>query len=124
MQASSWRKVKWVVQPGPGVSRTCIMASPTVRTIGIEARPSHLDDYEARVWAWRGTTTGSAPPEALLDLLIRAVAARREQASSYFAGGGPAPCVRRHLQAAPTVDAVRPAWPRSPVGSDRAIVRT
>jgi hypothetical protein len=82
-----------------------VVASPTIRAAGIELRPSHADGTETRVWAWRGTTTTSATPEALLDFLVQALAARSQQLGGYLASGGPAPDVRPFLQAAPAAEA-------------------
>lgn len=83
-----------------------ITASPTIRAQGIELRPDHTDDSETRRWHWRGAVTSEAPAEALLDLLLRAVATRSTQLSGYLVDGGPAPYVRRFLDDAPpaTVD--------------------
>jgi hypothetical protein len=82
-----------------------VVASPTIRAAGIELRPSHPDDTDTRVWAWRGTTTTSATPEALLDFLVQALAARSQQLDGYLTGGGPARYVRQFLQAAPAAKA-------------------
>jgi hypothetical protein len=82
-----------------------VVASPTIRAAGVELRPSHPDDTDTRVWAWRGTTTTSATPEALLDFLVQALAARSQQLGGYLAGGGPASYVRQFLQAAPAAEA-------------------
>lgn len=81
-----------------------VVASPTIRAAGIELRPSHPDDTDTRVWAWRGTTTTSAIPEALLDFLVQALAARSQQLGGYLASGGPAPYVRQFLQAPPAAE--------------------
>jgi hypothetical protein len=85
-----------------------IVASPTLRAAGVELRPSHPDRSEARVWRWRGITTGSARLESLLDFLIRALAVRSEQINTYLVGGGPAPYVRQFLESAPVLAAVAP----------------
>ena len=82
-----------------------VVASPTIRAAGIELRPSHPDDTDTRVWAWRGTTTNSATPEALLDFLVQALAAHSQRLGGYLASGGPAPYVRQFLQAAPATEA-------------------
>lgn len=79
-----------------------IVASPTIRAAGFELRPVHTDETEARVWTWRGTTSASVTPEALVNLLIRAVAARSSQLEDYLAAGGPASYVRQFLQEFPT----------------------
>jgi hypothetical protein len=82
-----------------------VVASPTIRAAGIELRPSHPDATDTRVWAWRGTTTSLATPEALLDFLVQALAARSQQLGGYLASGGPAPYVRQFLEAAPAAEA-------------------
>ncbi len=75
-------------------------ASPTIRAAGIELRPSHPDNSEDRRWQWRGTTTASATPQALLDFLVQAIAARSREVGDYLASGGPRPYVRQFLRAA------------------------
>lgn len=75
-----------------------IVASPTIRVAGIELRPTHPDDSEARQWTWRGDATPAVASEAVLDILIRALAARSEQIGHYLSSGGPAPYVRQFLQ--------------------------
>jgi hypothetical protein len=82
-----------------------VVASPTIRAAGIELRPSHPDDTDTRMWAWRGTTTTSATPEALLDFLVQALAARSQQLGGYLASGGPAPYVRQFLRTASAAEA-------------------
>lgn len=79
-----------------------IVASPTIRAAGSELRPSHPDNSEARVWQWRGTVTPALTPEAALDFLVQAIAARSQQLGNYLASGGPAPYVRQFLQVAQT----------------------
>jgi len=79
-----------------------VVASPTLRAAGLEFRPSHPDESDARVWEWRGTAASSAAPEAVLDFLVQALAARCQQLGGYLASGGPAPYVRQFLRAAPT----------------------
>jgi hypothetical protein len=81
-----------------------IVASPTVRAVGIEMRPAHAEDSEERSWEWRGTRTASVTPDAVLDLLTRALAARSEQLARYLADGGPSPYLRRWLDVAPRTD--------------------
>jgi hypothetical protein len=78
-----------------------IVASPTIRAAGLELRPDHPDESEARRWEWRGTITTSVRPEALLEFLIQAVAARSQQLAGYLSSGGPAGYVRQYLQATP-----------------------
>jgi hypothetical protein len=84
-----------------------IVASPTIRAAGVELRPDHSDESEARRWEWRGTTTSSVRPEAVLDFLIQAVSARSWQLAGYLSSGGPAGYVRQYLQDPP-------AYPTTP----------
>lgn len=86
-----------------------IVASPTLRAAGLEFRPSHPDESDARVWQWRGSATSSAAPEALLDFLVQALAARSQQLGGYLASGGPAAYVRQFLRAAPTAQTPVPS---------------
>ncbi|MFD0900088.1 hypothetical protein [Actinomadura sediminis] len=81
-----------------------IVASPTIRAEGLEMRPVHPDGSQARVWSWRGTVGASPAPEALLDLLLRAVAERSRRLGAYLAEGGPAPYVRTYLRATAAAD--------------------
>ncbi|MFP8908398.1 hypothetical protein [Streptomyces atacamensis] len=87
-----------------------ISASPTLRAAGTELRPAHRDDSEARVWSWRGAHTASPPPAAVVDFLLRAVAARSAQLDDFLSRGGPSPYLRRFLTAsaaeAPAAEAV------------------
>jgi hypothetical protein len=78
-----------------------IVASPTIRAACLEMRPSHREDSESRSWAWRGNTTPSATPQALLAFLVQALAMRSHQIDDYLASGGPHPYVRQFLQEAP-----------------------
>lgn len=78
-----------------------IVASPTIRAEGIELHPIHSGDTEARAWRWRGATSDTVPGQALTDLLVRALAARSRRLGVYLEQGGPAPYVRRYLQADP-----------------------
>lgn len=87
-----------------------VVASPTIRAEGIELCPAHSGDSEARVWQWRGAAGDAVPPQALLDLLVRALAARSRRLDAYLGQGGPAPYVRRHLQEGPAIG--------TPVASD------
>ena len=86
-----------------------VVASPTLRAAGLEFRPSHPDESDARVWEWRGMAASSAPPEALLDFLVQAIAARSQQLGGYLARGGPAAYVRQFLRAAPTAQTPAPS---------------
>jgi hypothetical protein len=86
-----------------------IVASPTIRAAGIELRPVHPDNSEARFWEWRGATSSSVSSKSLLDFLIRALAVRSEQLNVYLADGGPAAYVRRFLRQAPRVETPEPA---------------
>jgi hypothetical protein len=86
-----------------------IVASPTIRAAGSEFRPSHPDNSEARVWQWRGRITPALTPEAALDFLVQAIAARSQQLGDYLASGGPAPYVRQFLQIAQTSEAPAPS---------------
>ncbi|REE99987.1 DUF2703 domain-containing protein [Thermomonospora umbrina] len=79
-----------------------IVASPTIRAEGTELRPSHPDDSERREWRWRGDTGDTAPGQALLDLLVRALAVRSRRLSAHLDRRGPAPYVRQYLQPAPS----------------------
>ncbi|TDB97014.1 DUF2703 domain-containing protein [Actinomadura sp. 7K534] len=81
-----------------------ITASPTLRSAGLELSPSHPDDSETRLWSWRGRTSGSLPQEAVLDLVLRAVAARSAQLGDYLARGGPSPYIRRFLSTPVTAE--------------------
>jgi uncharacterized protein DUF2703 len=90
-----------------------IVASPTIRAAGQELRPTHPDRTERRVWHWRGTSA-VLPAEALIDLLVRALAARGQQVDDYLTGGGPAPYLRQYL---PTAQPATPTW----VGQSRLV---
>ncbi len=81
-----------------------IAASPTIRAAGLELRPSHPDGSEARAWRWHGTTTSTASPQALLDFLLQAVAARSREVADYLDSGGPSPYVRQFLPADRAID--------------------
>jgi hypothetical protein len=82
-----------------------IAASPTVRAAGIELRPSHPDTSDTRIWNWRGTTSMSLPPQAVLDLLVQAVSDQSSRLGEFLVKGGPTPYVRQFLQEAPAAAA-------------------
>jgi hypothetical protein len=74
-----------------------IGASPTLRAAGAELCPAHRDSSEARVWSWRGAHHASPPSAAVMDFLLRAMAARSAQLDDFLSRGGPSPYLRRFL---------------------------
>jgi hypothetical protein len=78
-----------------------IVASPTIRSAGIELRPAHVDGSESRRWHWRGQVSPTVSSQAVLSVLVRALGKRSEDVENYLAGNGPAPYVRQFLQSDP-----------------------
>jgi len=83
-----------------------IVSSPTIRAAGIELRPSHPDDSERRVWTWRGDTSTAVSAEAVLDTVVRALAAHSARFDEFLAAGGPSPYTRQFLSGSPAEPAL------------------